>query len=457
MKNLIKNLNFNRTVAFFESNLTLFVILTFLLCRLITYFYLEISIDPYWIFGVWQHIDQKYLEENFFLSLLYFHAQPPFWNFILGLGIKIQNLISLNIFLNFINFLFSLIILICSCKILNFLKFKKFYIYILSLVLITLSPSILFFENLPLYAHFTCMLLFLIKFFFMKIYNFYKIKYELFIYILSTILILSWSAYIIYFNFLILILLIPIIIKKNIFFRSILIFLIFFTVGSAPSIKNKILFKIFANSSWTGLNAAQSTGYDRQDWPLCSFSTDNLIKYNLSYKELLSEKSYVNHKMLNDKSFNDLGYIYKSKNCSSESKNFLISNFYDISKQKFQRFLSVHAHLSIDFAFKPNNWKIIFRALEKLNYNDIFKIIVFIFFVANYSIYFFITFNSFKKKQKNYLDYFIIINFILYTYLLLVSFYGSTWEQERMRYSGYSFIFISSALIFQKFLKQVKE
>jgi hypothetical protein len=236
-----------------------------------------------------------------------------------------------------------------------------------------------------------------------------------------------------------------------------LIFIFFFILGSSPAIKNKILFNIFANSSWTGLNAAQSTGYDRQDWPLCSFGKENIDKHNLLYKKLLKEKNFLNQKILNDKSFNDLGYIYKSKSCSNVSKKFLILNFIDISKQKFQRFLSVHGHLSIDFAFKPLNWKIVFYQLEKLNYNNLFKVFVFIFFLTNYFVYFFILYKTIKKVEKNYIDYFIVINFILYSYLLLVSFYGSTWEQERMRYSGYSFIFVSSAYIFQKFLKKYKK
>ena len=446
-----------RIKFYIESNLLLFVVLTFLSIRTITYFYYGISIDSYWISGVWQHINQKYLEENLLSSLLYFHAQPPFWNLILGLGVKFQNLMPLNIYFNFLNFIFTLIILICSCQILKFFKFSKFQIYIISLILITLSPSILFFENLPIYAHFTCVLLFLIKLFFIKIYKFYKLKHELFIYIFSTILILTWSAYTIYFNLIILIVLIPLIIREQIFFRSILIFIFFFILGSSPAIKNKILFNIFANSSWTGLNAAQSTGYDRQDWPLCSFGKENIDKHNLLYKKLLKEKNFLNQKILNDKSFNDLGYIYKSKSCSNVSKKFLILNFIDISKQKFQRFLSVHGHLSIDFAFKPLNWKIVFYQLEKLNYNNLFKVFVFIFFLTNYFVYFFILYKTIKKVEKNYIDYFIVINFILYSYLLLVSFYGSTWEQERMRYSGYSFIFVSSAYIFQKFLKKYKK
>ncbi len=210
------------------------------------------------------------------------------------------------------------------------------------------------------------------------------------------------------------------------------------------------MFDVFANSSWTGLNAAQATGYDREKWPLCSFNDDNLEKYNNDYKNLLSNKDYLNKKILNDKSYNDLGYIFKSVNCNIESKEHLILNFYEITKQKVKRFFSVHAHLSFDFAFKPNHWKDSFSILEKLNHNNLFKITIFLFFFINYIFYVFTITIFLYKKNKNFLNNFLIINFILYSYLLFVSFYGSTWEQERMRYTGYSFIFISVSLIIKK-------
>ena len=120
-------------------------------------------------------------------------------------------------------------------------------------------------------------------------------------------------------------------------------------MGAFPSIKNKILFDIFSNSSWTGLNAAQATGYDRKEWPLCSFNNDNMKNYNAEYKNFIKNKKFLNEKILNDYSYNDLGYIYKSINCDEKSKKHLLANFSDITKQKIQRFIVVHAHLSFDF------------------------------------------------------------------------------------------------------------
>ena len=431
---------------------SIYLIISLLLVRLITVFYFKISIDEKWLFGLWQHIGKEYLENNFFESLLFFHAQPPVWNFILGLGVKISSILSLNLYVSLINFICTLFILYSSHHLLKLFEFNRNIIYLILLFFIILSPSILFYENFPSYAHFTCALLFLIKLNFLKILKKFKLKYELQIYFYACLVILSWSAYVIYFNILIFLLLIPLSIQKKSFVKSLSIFLIFFIIGLSPSIKNKVMFGVFANSSWTGLNAAQATGYDREKWPLCSFNKDNLEKFNNDYKNLLGNKDYLNKKMLNDKSYNDLGYIFKSVKCNKKSKEHLILNFYEITKQKVNRFISVHAHLSIDFFFKPKNWKDSFAILEKLNHDNLFKIIVFLFFFLNYTFYLFTITMSLYKKKKDFLNKFLIINFFLYSYLLFVSFYGSTWEQERMRYTEYSFIFISVSLIIKKFL-----
>ena len=111
--------------------------------------------------------------------------------------------------------------------------------------------------------------------------------------------------------------------------------------------------------------------------------------------------------------------------------------------------------MSFDFAFKPKNWKKNFSFLEEINQNNIFKIIIFLFFITNYIFYTFISSVALIKKKKSFAEYFLIINLFLYSYLIIVSFYGSTWEQERMRYSGYSFIFISISILIKEILSKI--
>ena len=270
MNNSIKIQTVDIIKKLISKNYILCILFSYLASRLITYFYFDISIDEKWLFGLWQHIGESYLKENLLKSLLYFHAQPPLWNLILGIAVKLQSYISLEVFISIFNITCTLTIAYSSLKILKLLKFSNLNTYFL-LDINNIISIYFIFENLPTYAHFTCVLLFLIKLYFLKIYKNYKLKYELFIFAFSTLTILSWSAYIVYFNILIFLLMLPVIIRIKKIYNSVIILILFFILGASPSIKNKILFNIFANSSWTGLNAAQSTGYDREEWPICSF------------------------------------------------------------------------------------------------------------------------------------------------------------------------------------------
>ena len=241
--------------------------------------------------------------------------------------------------------------------------------------------------------------------------------------------------------------------KDNFIFKknSFLIFLIFLLIGNLPAIKNKIYFNFFSNSTWTGINASQALGYDRVEWPKCSFGLEDVKKYNYLFKSENKNEKYFNHPLLNNNGYNDLGFLHKSKYCSTKIKTHLIKNFKPLFIEKFSRFLSVHGHLSFDYAFKPIGWVKKFSYLEYLNNNEFFKIFVFIFFMTIYFCLFIYFISAILKKKKKMLDYFIIINIFLYTYLLIISLVGSSWEQERMRYTEYSFIFYSIIIIIKKF------
>ena len=129
----------------------------------------------------------------------------------------------------------------------------------------------------------------------------------------------------------------------------------------------------------------------------------------------------------------------------------MLVNFLILLSKNSKIYSSACSHV-FDFAFKPNNWSKNFSILEKLNNNFYFKVFVITFFAINYLFYIYLIINTFLKRNSDKSCYFLIINLIIYSYLLFVSFYGSTWEQERMRYTGYSFIFISGSILYQKIL-----
>ena len=128
----------------------------------------------------------------------------------------------------------------------------------------------------------------------------------------------------------------------------------------------------------------------------------------------------------------------------------LLQHYKKLLFEKFNRFLSVHGHLSTDYLFKPLGWTKNFSYLEFLNQNQFFKINVFIFFITIYIIFFILFIQSILKKNKDFIDFFIIANSFLYAYLILISFFGGSWEQERMRYTEFSFIFFSISIFLKK-------
>ena len=71
--------------------------------------------------------------------------------------------------------------------------------------------------------------------------------------------------------------------------------------------------------------------------------------------------------------------------------------------------------------------------------------------IYSFSFYFFIK-SIFKKKRVTE-DKFIISIVLMYAYLIGMIFIGSSFEQERMRFTEYSFIFIMISIFIKKFAK----
>ena len=118
---------------------------------------------------------------------------------------------------------------------------------------------------------------------------------------------------------------------------------------------------------------------------------------------LVNEKiKFLNHPLLNNGAFNDIGFLYKSKYCSKKIAKHIKDNLGILIFEKFKRFLSVHGHLSIDYLLKPKGWKENFNFIEILNKNDVFKVLVFLFFSTIYFVHFvFFTKSILNKKKFN--------------------------------------------------------
>ena len=443
-------MSFQVTNSYIKKNFVFISLLFFFILSRILILSIQITPDPKWI-GLMQHINLVLLNENLLSSLFYFHSQPPIWNLLIGIGVKFFGTSSVIIskYILCINLLFSMGIIYFSIKSLDLLKINRLTTFFIIFFLIILSPSIIFYENFLSYSHFTCFNIFLIKYYFIKLFKNDKPKYEVKIYVFASILSLTWSAYTAFFFLIIFFMIFS---NRNFSLKkhSILIFLFFLTISHLPAIKNKIYFNFFTNSTWTGINASQALGYDRVEWPKCSFELSDVKKHNKLFKANKNNQKYLEHQLLNNNRYNDLGFLYKSKYCSSKIYKHLVNNFETLLIEKFNRFLSIHGHLSFDYLFKPLGWESRFLYLEYLNQNDFFKISVFVFFMSIYLSIFTIFIKSFLNKNKSLLDKFVIINIFFYTYLIVISIFGSSWEQERMRYTEYSFIMYAIAIIIKR-------
>ena len=159
-----------------KNSLILSLMFIFIISRLLI-FNFGIKPDPKWI-SLMQHINLNLLKEDLLGSIFYFHSQPPLWNFIICIGVKFfgANSIKISYFILFINLLSSICIIFFSIKTLELIKINKTKIFFIILILIILSPSIIFYENFLSYAHFTCLNIFLIKYYLIKLYKNYKVE-----------------------------------------------------------------------------------------------------------------------------------------------------------------------------------------------------------------------------------------------------------------------------------------
>jgi len=179
-----------------KYNLFFTILLTYLFSRFLI---LKLGIFPNSeiLPSMWQIMDLSLLENNFLSSLYYLHYQPPIWNFLIGIIVKIYGpdylIISKVIYI--FNIFISTISIYIFYKLSLFLEFNKRTILVASLFYIIFSLSYIFYENYLHYTHLTTL------FFLLLIFNYYKFsrnfeyRFEIYIYTIATLLVYTWSAF----------------------------------------------------------------------------------------------------------------------------------------------------------------------------------------------------------------------------------------------------------------------
>ena len=430
------------------NNFQLFCVLVFF--YLLSRFFLNyagIITDPNMIVNMWQIMDLNLLNNNFLSSLYFLHYQPPMWNFILGIMVKLNgpdylklsnSIFYFNIFLSIV----SIWIFILICKI---FELKNTYIFYFSLVFITLSLSYFFYENYTHYTHLTTLIFILLIYNYLKFSENNYIKYEFYIYLIATILVYTWSAFS-HPLFIVLIFITILIIKNRInFLRSFLLFTIFFIVAILPSIKNKVEVNFFGNSSWIGFQTIQTLyAWDVLDGNCVmnyqinkKFEDDYLDKYpkfNNSHPSLIGDKS----------KWNNVGTVYLTKKCLKKSIDIVIKDPLNyINKVKFN-FISTHGHYSFDHGFKPLNWEKYFGFIDKVkdfNFTNSIKVRSLQLYYLTLYIFFGISIlkalkNIFKPDLCRIEKVFASI-FLIFLWMIILTHFFAAYEHERMRHIGH--------------------
>ncbi|MDC3099025.1 hypothetical protein OA337_00480 [Candidatus Pelagibacter sp.] len=432
------------------------ILIIFIISRFVIFNVLEIkpsdTISQYWQL---YHLDLLY--NDLIGTLIYSHSQPILWNLIVGLFLKVSsgNESQAVKLILFSNYFLSLLIFYYSFLILENFKFS-FRQRVLCVILLSLYPGIIFYENLIFYSHLTCFIIFQSFYFFLKLLNTEKYKYEIFIYINFLILGYIWTA----FHPIILVLLfliINFIIRKKPSLNNLLVFLFIFFLSITPFIKNKILFGI-SSSGWTGFYLCQTIVF-KANIPECAHNESSSTELHQEefFKKYKKNKEDLNHPNLNRGPISkrhNLGFIVASDELLKKTKEFIINNPEKYLAQRIHAILASHGKFSFDYGIRPQNWVKNFSFQSKMEGNHKLKfirqIVVSIIMFIIYSNIIFFLFgknNDFKQKKA------VGILAILYLYFYFLSIATNGHEHERIMYTWILINFLSLSLILKKIFR----
>ena len=395
----------------------------------------------------WQLMPPELLKKDLFGTLYHLHFQPPIWNLIYGIFVKFfgTDYSKLGKIIYYFNYFISIIIIFYFYLICNFFNLKKNIIYITFLIFIIFSLSFLFYEAYLHYMHLTVLIFAQISFFYLKFSKEQSLKFEIIIYLSALFLVFTWSAFSNPLFMLVIFLGIFLIKYKKNLLRSFIVFIIFVFLSMSLSIKNKIEFNLFANSSWIGLQLMQVMHAYHQNHDLCTFDLINIknseIKFinnnpnlNVSHPSLIGEYSR----------FNNVGFIYRTKECLKISLNLIYQEPIKFLQTVKFNFISTHGHFSFDhIGWEPINWHKYFDFFTELKKNNItnqlkvrtlqlYYLFMYVFFGVLLIKDLFNINDSNKKHQKAFSGIFLI-----YLRLIFAIHFGAGFEQERMRHAGH--------------------
>lgn len=280
-----------------------------------------------------QYLDPVLLENDLLASLFYFHSQPPFFNFFLGLVLKVSPVPAVTYELLFKTA--GLIMPLLLFSILSMLGIKRLIAFIITLVFM-FNPTLFLYENLLYYTHFEAFFILLSIFFLLRWCISSNTKDIIFFFLSLLNLGMIRSLFHPFFFFFLVIVIAVFIYYKHkkqlskIFVCASLFLLIPLVLLCA---KNKVVYDFFGTSSWTGMSMWTKTNTFLPE-QLEEFEKDGLISPLAVKAELATFKSITNY--FDDKELEKLDCNHPA-DCeilkSSDKPNYNHKGFITLSKQ----------------------------------------------------------------------------------------------------------------------------
>lgn len=353
-----------------DFSLVLFV---FIISRILFNLF-GITLDYHNLFDYWQYLDVETLRHNLLKGVWYDHSQPPIFNLLLGIILKLSgenSFLAFSIFFKLVT-LFNTFLLLDTLK--KLLPSPKIPIIIAFLYL--LSPATVVFENELFYTGFITMLFLISCKFLLALKNTISYTNTFGFFIPLILICLTRSMY-----HLVWLATISLLVTyklwlhpKRIRFISISILSILFVSGFY--IKNYIIFHKFSTSSWIGMNLARNVFHDAGSLedgniglippfsPIEYYSrfidlNDTLKFRGLNDKDLLSSRK--NDSIINEK---HISYIEVSDKYLENAIHYIKAHPTTYLKNVFQSALSFFA--------PATRTTVTAKQTEKIKYYDLF-------------------------------------------------------------------------------------
>jgi hypothetical protein len=291
----------NRFTYWSEKKALLLITIGFIISRILFYV-AGISFYGNFLKRLWQSIDFELLKSDLFQSLYYSHAQPPLFNFLTGVVLKIfpehYGLVFHVLFVG-LTWLTTLILYMTLRKLHlpSWLCFLASFYY-------CICPAVVLYENLPSYTCVVVLLITLAVFSFIIFLQQAQSIYWFLFWISMSLLSLTRSSYHLVWLLVLLVLMIIFLKHRKIFsFKKVTLALLPMLMIFAWYLKNFLLFGVFTASSWMGMNMARIMP------PETTLGNVGPFKSLKEYTGIKPNQSYAHVMLLHEEVKQKIGYI----------------------------------------------------------------------------------------------------------------------------------------------------